>query len=53
MVTGLGGNDIQFAPPFGLLVVILVVGAIAGVVAAIRPARKAAKLDVLQAIASE
>jgi len=33
--------------------VILVVGAVAGVIAAIRPARKAAKLDLLQAIASE
>ena len=53
VVTGLGGSDIQFAPPVPLLVVILVVGAIAGVVAAIRPARKAAKLDLLQAIASE
>ena len=53
VVTGLGGNDIQFAPPIPLLVVILVVGAIAGVVAAIRPARKAAKLDLLQAIATE
>jgi putative ABC transport system permease protein len=34
------------------LVVILVVGAIAGVLAAVRPARKAAKLDVLSAIAT-
>jgi putative ABC transport system permease protein len=53
VITGLGGNDIQFAPPVGLLVVILLVGAAAGVIAAIRPARKAARLDVLQAIASE
>jgi ABC-type antimicrobial peptide transport system permease subunit len=30
-----------------------VVGALAGVVAAIRPARRAAKLDVLNAVASE
>ena len=53
VVTGLGGDDIQFAPPVPLLVVILVVGAVAGVIAAIRPARKAARLDLLQAIAAE
>jgi putative ABC transport system permease protein len=35
------------------LVVILVVGAVAGVLAAVRPARKAAKLDVLAAIATD
>lgn len=53
VINGLGGTEITFAPPVGLLVVILVVGALAGVLAAIRPARKAAKLDVLQAIAAE
>ena len=36
-----------------LLVIILVIGAAAGVLAAIRPARKAAKLNLLAAIASE
>ncbi len=39
--------------PFGLLVTVLVVGIGAGLVAAIRPARRAARLDVLQAIATE
>jgi putative ABC transport system permease protein len=53
VVTGLGGEEITFAPPVPLLVIILIVGAVAGVVAAIRPARKAAKLDVLKAIATE
>jgi len=53
VVTGLGGSEITFAPPVPLLVIILIVGAVAGVVAAIRPARKAARLDVLHAIASE
>ena len=48
-----GDQLLKFAPPMPLLVTILFVGAIAGVVAAIRPARSAAKLDVLQAIASE
>jgi putative ABC transport system permease protein len=53
VVVGTGGSEITFAPPIPLLVIILVVGALAGVLAAIRPARKAAKLDVLQAIATE
>jgi putative ABC transport system permease protein len=44
---------IKFAPPVGLLIFILVLGALAGVIAAARPARRAAKLDVLQAIATE
>ena len=53
VVAGLGGSEISFAPPISLLVLILVIGAVAGVVAAIRPARKAAKLDLLQAIGAE
>jgi putative ABC transport system permease protein len=40
-----------FAAPFGPLAVVLVVGALAGVLAAFRPARRAARLDVLAAIA--
>ena len=39
--------------PIGQLVAILVVAALAGVVAAIAPARRAARLDVLQALAYE
>jgi putative ABC transport system permease protein len=39
--------------PVGQLVFILVVAALAGVVAAIAPARRAARLDVLQALAYE
>jgi putative ABC transport system permease protein len=46
-------TDITFVPPVGLLITIAILGALAGVLAAIRPARKAAKLDVLQAIATE
>jgi putative ABC transport system permease protein len=41
------------ALPIGLLVTVLVVGIGAGLVAAIRPARRAARLDVLAAIGSE
>jgi len=39
--------------PVGQLVLILVVAGLAGVVAAIAPARRAARLDVLQALAYE
>ncbi len=39
--------------PIGSLVILLLVGAIFGVLAAIWPARRAAKLDVLQALAYE
>jgi putative ABC transport system permease protein len=41
-----------FSAPTGQLIAILVVGAIAGVLAAIRPARRAARLDVVRAVSS-
>jgi putative ABC transport system permease protein len=43
----------SFTAPVGQLAVLLVVGAIAGVLAGLRPARRAAKLPVLQAIVTE
>jgi putative ABC transport system permease protein len=43
----------SFTAPIGQLAVLLVVGAIAGVLAGLRPARRAAKLPVLQAVAAE
>src|SRR5262249_11000649 len=43
----------KFALPVFSLIVVLVLGALAGVIAGIRPARRAAKLDVLQAIATQ
>lgn len=42
-----------FDPAVGQLVIIVIIGAISGVVAAIFPARRAAKLDVLRSISSE
>ena len=42
---------VSFAAPAGQLVTIVVVGAVAGVLAAVRPARRAARLDVLDALA--
>jgi putative ABC transport system permease protein len=43
----------SFAVPTTSLAVVLAVGALVGVVAAVRPARRAARLDVLDAIATE
>jgi putative ABC transport system permease protein len=50
--TASGGLGV-FALPADRLGVVLVVGAIAGVLAGLRPARRAARLDVLAAIATE
>jgi putative ABC transport system permease protein len=49
----LADEGFELAYPVGTLVVILVLAALAGVVAAIGPARRAAKLDVLDALAYE
>ena len=43
----------QFVVPGGQLAVILVIACLAGLLAAAGPARRAAKLDVLEAIATE
>jgi putative ABC transport system permease protein len=42
-----------FRVPYGSLVVIVVLAALAGMIAAIGPSRRAAKLDVLRAVVSE
>jgi putative ABC transport system permease protein len=42
-----------FAVPYVQLAIYLVLGAVAGVVAALLPARRAARLNVLEAIAAE
>ena len=42
-----------FSAPIAQLAVVLVAGATVGVLASLRPARRAARLDVLQAIAAE
>ncbi|MHB1138116.1 MAG: ABC transporter permease [Microthrixaceae bacterium] len=56
LVRSLAATDEQlavFSAPVGRLVVITLVGAVAGVIAALRPARRAGRLDVLDAIATE
>jgi putative ABC transport system permease protein len=49
----LSGSGYIIAIPVGTLVVLLVVAAIAGVIAAQLPARRAARLDFLRAVTSE
>ena len=52
-VVAVSGDPIEtFTAPLARLAVILVVGAVAGVLAGARPARRAAQLDVLDAIHS-
>jgi putative ABC transport system permease protein len=46
-------DDFKLDIPFGSLIVLLVLSAFAGVLAAVLPARRAAKLDVLEALAYE
>jgi len=54
MVHALSGKGLgTFALPFGQLMVVAVIAAVAGVGAAVLPARRAARLDVLGAIVSE
>jgi putative ABC transport system permease protein len=53
VTTKFAGQGIVFAIPGGQLVVFLIVGVVVGVVAAILPARRAARIDILQAIQYE
>jgi putative ABC transport system permease protein len=49
----LADEGFRLSYPVGTLIVLLVLAALAGVVAAIGPARRAARLDVLRALAYE
>jgi putative ABC transport system permease protein len=49
----LSDDGYKLAFPVGQLIILLVLGGIAGVLAAILPARRASRLDVLQALAYE
>jgi putative ABC transport system permease protein len=49
----LGEFDLTFSIPWGQLVVLTIVAIVVGILAAITPARRAAKLDPLRAIAYE
>jgi len=53
LVRALAGQGVtEFALPVGRLVVVIVVAAVAGVLAAALPARRAARLDVLRAVSA-
>ncbi len=49
----LADEGFLFRIPFGQLIVLVIVAALAGVLAAIPPARRAAKVDVLRAVTTE
>jgi putative ABC transport system permease protein len=49
----LSSSGFVLAIPFGTLVILLLVAALAGLIAAQAPARRAARLDLLQALAGE
>jgi putative ABC transport system permease protein len=54
LVTALGDEGIdQFSVPMASLIVVVVLAAVAGVVAAVLPGRRASKLDVLRAVVTE
>ena len=54
LVRSLGGETLTaFSIPVVLLGLILAVGALVGLIAGFRPARRAARLDLLPAIATE
>ena len=50
VVTKFAGQGITFAVPGSQLVVFVILAVIVGVIAAILPARRAAKIDILEAI---
>lgn len=52
VISSIDTIDGSFAVPAGQLAVVLVLGAVVGFVAAVRPARRAARMDVLAAIAA-
>jgi putative ABC transport system permease protein len=49
----LASQGFAFAVPVGTLIMLLVLAALAGVLAAIPPARRAARVDVLRAVTTE
>ena len=53
VTTKFAGQGITFSIPGGQLVAFLIVGVVVGVIAAILPARRAAKIDILAAIHHE
>ena len=53
VVAALGEYGLEFAIPFGALIAVAVIAVLAGMAAAVLPARRAARTDVLTALAYE
>jgi putative ABC transport system permease protein len=53
MTPPLADQGLKISIPVGTLIVLLILAALAGVLAAIGPARRASRLDVLEALAYE
>ena len=53
ITAGLSSQGIEYALPFGQLLIWVVVAIVFGIVAAAWPARRAARMDVLRAISYE
>jgi len=53
MIQALGDLGLGFSVPFGQLATFLALAVVVGVIGAIAPARRAARLDILEAIHSE
>jgi putative ABC transport system permease protein len=53
VTAGLRGQGIEYALPIAQLIILMIVAMVFGIVAAAWPARRAARLDVLQAVAYE
>jgi putative ABC transport system permease protein len=53
VIKALGSENLSFSLPFGQIVALMLFAMVVGVVAAIFPARRASRLDVLRAIAYE
>ncbi|MGQ0615940.1 MAG: ABC transporter permease [Acidimicrobiia bacterium] len=53
LVQAASSEGVQYTLPFGGLIGLVVAGAVAGILAAVRPARRAARLDILQAIQAD
>ena len=53
MTAALSQFELQFVVPFGQLTVFVLMAGAAGILAAVLPARRAARLDVLEALQYE
>jgi len=53
LTSATGENGLKYKLPIGSLIILVILGAVAGTISAVLPARRAARLNVLDAIATE